>query len=123
MRVEKHYSIFMRQPDVKKYVELYCCILENQTNDLESIYYELLKEVAKDRRLFVTSNNQLEEYGKIRNIIKSSVDEHIKKCFITVLFDALMIEKIKTYSLDFEDPVIIKDTLHKYYLKENFNFN
>lgn len=36
-----------------------------------------------------------------------------------VLFDALMVEKIKTYSLHFDAPAILADELHEMYLKES----
>lgn len=42
-----------------------------------------------------------------------------KKCLITVLFDVLMIEKIKSFSLSFDAPIILANDLHKEYLNEN----
>ena len=38
--------------------------------------------------------------------------------FITALFDALMVEKIKTYSLSFDAPAILADEIHEEYLRE-----
>ena len=46
-------------------------------------------------------------------------DEHTKKCFITTIFDALMFEKIKTYSLNHDAPDILSDELHEEYLRQN----
>ena len=63
MTIQEHYENFMSQPDVEQYVELYCLILENMSDDQQDFYYGLLNEVTKDR----------------------------------ALFDALMVEKIKTY--------------------------
>ena len=50
-------------------------------------------EVTKDRALFVTPEEQLKEYGRIRDLAEETTDEQEKKTFITVLFDALMVEK------------------------------
>lgn len=119
MRIEEHYENFMSQPDVEQYVELYCSILENRSDNWQAFYYGLLNEVAKDRALFVTPEEQLKEYGQMRDAVEESTDEHTKKCFITALFDALMVEKIKTYSLNYDAPAILSDELHEFYLKEN----
>lgn len=109
----------MSQPDVEKYVELYCSILENKTDEWQAIYYELLNEVTKDRALFATPYEQLKEYGQMRDIAETAPDGHTKKCFITALFDALMVEKIKTYSLCYVAPAILSDELQEEYLKQN----
>ena len=119
MRIEEHYENFMSQPDVEQYVELYCSILENRSADWKQFYYGLLKEVTKDRALFVTPEEQLKEYGQMRDAVEEAIDEHTKKCFITALFDALMVEKIKTYSLNYDAPAILSDELHEMYLKES----
>ena len=55
----------------------------------------------------------------MRELAETAPDEYTKKCFITALFDALMYEKIKTYSLHFDAPVILADALHDEYLKES----
>ena len=81
---------------------MYCSILENSSDDWQQFYYGLLKEVTKDRALFVTPDEQLKEYGQMRDVVEEATDEHTKKCFITALFDALMVEKIKTYSLNYD---------------------
>ena len=119
MNIQDHYENFMTQPDVEKYVELYCSILENRADDWQPFYYGLLNEVTKDRALFVTPDEQLKEYGRIRDLAEETTDEQEKKIFITVLFDALMVEKIKTYSLNHEAPAILSDELHDEYLRQN----
>lgn len=119
MRVEEHYENFMSQPDVEQYVDLYCSILENRSDDWQQFYYGLLNEVTKDRALFVTPEEQLKEYGRIRDLADETTDEQEKKTFITVLFDALMVEKIKTYSLNYDAPAILSDELHEEYLRQN----
>ena len=119
MRIEEHYENFMSQPEVENYVELYCSILENRSDNWQAFYYGLLNEVTKDRALFVTPEEQLKEYGRIRDLADETTDEQEKKTFITVLFDALMVEKIKTYSLHFDTPAILADDLHEMYLKES----
>ena len=43
----------------------------------------------------------------------------IGSSFITVLFDALMVEKIKTFSLNYDAPAILLDELHEEYLRQN----
>lgn len=118
-RIEEHYDCFMSQPDVERHVELYCCILENKSNDWRQLYYGLMNEISKDRRMFVTPNEQLKEYGEIRDLIENETDNYSKKCLITALFDALMLEKIKTYSLKYTDSLMLNQKLHKYYLIEN----
>ena len=84
-----------------------------------AFYYGLLNEVAKDRALFVTPDEQLKEYGQIRDLVKTATDVHTKKCFITVLFGALLVEKIKTYSLNYDAPAILSDDLHEEYLRQS----
>ena len=117
MTIQEHYENFMSQPDVEQYVDLYCSILENRSDDWQQFYYGLLNEVTKDRALFVTPEEQLKEYGRIRDLAEETTDEQEKKTFITVLFDALMVEKIKTYSLNYDAPAILSDELHDEYLK------
>ena len=119
MRIEEHYENFMSQPDVEQYVDLYCSILENRSDDWQQFYYGLLNEVTKDRALFVTPEEQLKEYGRIRDLSEETTDEQEKKTFITVLFDGLMVEKIKTYSLNYDAPAILSDELHEEYLRQN----
>ena len=119
MRIEEHYENFMSQPDVEQYVDLYCSILENRANDWQQFYYGLLNEVTKDKDLFVTTDEQLKEYGQMRDAVEEAIDEHTKKCFITVLFDVLMVKKIKTYSLNYDAPARLSDELHDEYLRQN----
>ena len=119
MRIEEHYENFMSQPDVEHYVELYCSILENRSDDWQAFYYGLLNEVTKDRALFVIPDERLKEYGQMRDVVVEATDEYTKKCFITALFDALMVEKIKTYSLNYNAPAILSDELHGEYLRQN----
>ena len=119
MRIEEHYENFISQPDVERDMELYCSILENRSDDWLQFYYGLMNEVCKDRGLFVTPDEQLKEYGQIRDLIENEISEHGKKCLITVLFDALMVEKIKTYSLNFDAPAILSDELHEEYLRQS----
>ena len=45
-------------------------------------------------------------------------NDHNRNLLITVLFDALMVEKIKTYSLSFDAPAILADEIHEEYLRE-----
>lgn len=119
MTIYEHYENFMSQPSVEKYADLYCSILENRSDDWQDIYYELIREVGQDRALFVNDDHLLKEYGQMRDAVETATDEHTKKCFITALFDALMVEKIKTYSLNFDAPAILSDELHDYYLQES----
>ena len=119
MTIEEHYENFMSQPDVEEYAELYCSILENRTDNWQEFYYGLINEISKDRALFVTSEEQLKEYGMLRGAIENATIDFEKKCFITALFDALMVEKIKTYSLDFDAPAILADALYDEYLKQS----
>lgn len=119
MRIEEHYENFMCQPNVEKYADLYCSILENKADNWQDIYYELIREVGQDRALFVNDDRLLKEYGQMRDAVEEATDEHTKKCFITALFDALMVEKIKTYSLSYDVPAILSDELHEEYLRQN----
>lgn len=122
MTIHEHYENFMSQPNIEGYVELYCSILENRTIDWQKLYYALLNEIGQDRGPFVTPEEQLKEYGQIRDLIEKETTAYGKKCLITVLFDALMVEKIKSYSLNFDVPLILKEELQKVYLEEN-NFD
>ena len=119
MRIEEHYENFISRPDVERDIELYCSILEHRSDNWQAFYYGLLNEVTKDRGLFVTPDEQLKEYGQIRDAIEEAPDEYTKKCFITVLFDALIVEKIKSYSLHYDAPAILNEELHELYLKDN----
>ena len=118
MRIQEHYDNFMRQPEIEEYVEIYCLVLENKADNWQKLYYGLMNEVSKDRGPFVVQDEQLKAYGQIRDLIDNENDDYSKKCLITALFDALMAEKIKTYSLKFDAPLIFKEKLHKIYLKE-----
>ena len=69
--------------------------------------------------MFVTPEEQLKEYGQMRDAVEEASDEHTKKCFVTALFDALMVKKIKLYSLNFYAPAILSDELHDEYLRQN----
>ena len=109
----------MSQPDLEYYVELYCSILEDKSDDWLRFYYGLLNEIAKDRKLFVIPAEQVKEYGQIRDLIEKEPTEEGKKCLITVLFDALMVEMIKSYSLNFDAPAILSADLHDEYLRES----
>lgn len=119
MRIEEHFENFMTQPDVEKYIDLYEAIVENRSDDWLQIYYALINEIGQDRGLFTNDDRLLKEYGQMRELAETVPDEHTKKCFITALFDALMVEKIKTYSLHFDAPAILADELHEMYLKES----
>ena len=55
----------------------------------------------------------------MRDAVEEAIDEHTKKSFITALFDALMVKKIKLYSLNFDAPAILSDELHDEYLRMN----
>ena len=119
MTIHEHYENFMSQPEIEEYADLYCSILENKSDDWLRLYYGLLNEIAKDRKLFVTPAEQAKEYGQIRDLIEEELTEEGKKCLITVLFDALMVEKIKSYSLNFDAPAILSADLHDEYLRES----
>ena len=69
--------------------------------------------------MFVTPEEQLKEYSRIRDLAEETTGEQEKKTFITVLFDALMVEKIKTYSLNYDAPVILSNELHDEYVRQN----
>ncbi|MBO6134751.1 MAG: hypothetical protein J6O09_03155 [Lachnospiraceae bacterium] len=51
--------------------------------------------------MFVTPEEQLKEYGQMRDAVEEAIDEHTKKCFITALFDAMMVEKNKIILVKF----------------------
>ena len=89
------------------------------SDDWQLFYYGLLNEITKDRALFVTLEEQLKEHGQMRDAVEEATDEHIKKCFITALFDALLVEKIKTCSLNYNAPAILSGELHDEYLRLN----
>lgn len=108
----------MSQPDVVRCVDLYENILLGKSNERIEIYYALVREISQDRKLFVTADEQLKEYGGIRDTIEELDNDHERKILITALFDALMVEKIKTYSLGYDAPAILADEMHEVYLRE-----
>ena len=118
MTIEQHFENFMSQPEIEQFIDLYENILQGQSNEWIKFYYALVREVTKDRGLFVNNEEQLKEYGKLRDSIETEPDDFGRNCLITALFDALMVEKIKTYSLSFDAPAILADELHDMYLKE-----
>ena len=118
MTIKEHLENFMSQPDVDKYVRLYEDILEGNSSEWLEIYYALVREISQDRKLFVTADEQLKEYGQIRDAIENETSDYERSLLITALFDALIIEKIKTYSLNFDAPAILADDIHEEYLKE-----
>lgn len=119
MTIHEHYENFMSQPEIEVYADLYCSALEEKSDDWVRFYYGVLNEIAKDRKLFVTLAEQVKEYGQIRDLIEKEPTEDGKKCPITVLFDALMVEKIKSYSLNFDVPAILSADLRDEYLRES----
>ena len=118
MTIKEHLENFISQPDVDKYVRLYEDILEGNSSEWLEIYYALVREISQDRKLFVTADEQLKEYGGIRDTIEELDNEHDRNLLITALFDALMVEKIKTYSLSYDAPAILSDEIHEEYLRE-----
>lgn len=122
MRIQEHYENFMSRPEIKECVEAYCSILENKSDNWKNLYYGLMNEVSKGRGSFVVQDEQLKAYGQIRDLIDNENDDYSKKCLITALFDALMAEKIKTYSLGFDDSTILAKDLHTEYLKLSADF-
>lgn len=44
-------------------------------------------------------------------------DIHTRKCMATALLDGLIVEKIKTYAMRFDAPIILADAMHDEYLK------
>ncbi len=119
MTIYEHYENFMSQLEIEEYTDLYCSILEDKSDEWLRLYYGLLNEIAKDRKLFVTPVGQAKEYGQIRDLIVDESTDYGKKCLITILFDALMVEKIKSYSLNFDAPTILSADLHDEYLRES----
>ena len=118
MTIKEHLENFISQPDVARCVDLYENILLGKSNDWIEIYYALVREISQDRKLFVTANEQLKEYGGIRDTIEELDNDHDRNLLITALFDALMVEKIKTYSLSYDAPAILADEIHEEYLRE-----
>lgn len=118
MTIKEHLENFISQPDVDKYVRLYEDILEGNSSEWLEIYYALVREISQDRKLFATADEQLKEYGGIRDTIEELDNEHDRNLLITALFDALMVEKIKTYSLSYDAPAILSDEIHEEYLRE-----
>ena len=118
MTIKEHLENFMSQPDVVRCVDLYENILLGKSNEWIEIYYALVREISQDRKLFVTADEQLKEYGGIRDTIEELDNEHDRNLLITALFDALMVEKIKTYSLSYDAPAILSDEIHEEYLRE-----
>lgn len=109
---------FMSHPEVERYADLYEDILGGTSDEWLQTYYALIREISQDRKLFVTADEQVKEYGGIRETIEMLDNEHDRNLLIMVLFDALMVEKIKTYSLDYDAPAILADEIHEEYLKE-----
>ena len=118
MTIKEHLENFMSQPDVVRCVDLYENILLGKSNEWIEIYYALVREISQDRKLFVTADEQLKEYGGIRDTIEELDNDHDRNLLITALFDALMVEKIKTYSLSYDAPAILADEIHEEYLRE-----
>lgn len=67
----------------------------------------------------IESDRASKGIGQIRDLIEDEPTEDGKKCLITVLFDALMVEKIKSYSLNFDALAILSADLHDEYLRES----
>lgn len=42
MTIHEHYENFMSQPDVEQYVDLYCSILENRSDNWQPFYYKYI---------------------------------------------------------------------------------
>ena len=118
MTIKEYLENFMSQLNVVRCVDLYENILLGKSNDWIEIYYALVREISQDRKLFVTADEQLKEYGGIRDTIEELDNDHDRNLLITALFDALMVEKLNTYSLNFDAPAILSDEIHEEYLRE-----
>ena len=118
MTIKEYLENFMSQLNVVRCVDLYENILLGKSNDWIEIYYALVREISQDRKLFVTADEQLKEYGGIRDTIEELDNDHDRNLLITALFDALMVEKIKTYSLSYDASAILSDEIHEEYLRE-----
>ena len=46
--IEEHYENFMSQPDVEKYVELYCSIFENTTKKYYNTFMIDYEKLSKE---------------------------------------------------------------------------
>ena len=117
MTIKEHLENFMSQPDVVRCVDLYEKILLGKSTEWIEIYYALVREISQDRKLFVTADEQLKEYGGIRDTIEELDNDHERNLLITALFDALMVEKIKTYSLSYDALAVFSAELYDKYLK------
>ena len=114
MTAKEHLENFMSDPVIEELEDDYEDAITTGGDRWRNIFDALVLEISKDRKLFVTPDNMVAEYGKMRDYIEKNVDRNL---FITVLFDALMVEKIKTYSLQFDAPAILSDEIHDEYLK------
>lgn len=116
--IKEQLDNFMSQPEVERYADLYDDILEGTSDEWLQIYYALMREISQDRKLFVTADEQVKEYGGIRETIEMLDNELDRNLIIMVLFDALMVEKVKTYSLNYNAPAILANEIHEEYLRE-----
>ena len=120
MKVSEHLDRFMEQPQIYEYVDIYEKVLNGENDNWQSLFYSLINEITKDRKIFFTPDEQIREYGMIRDAIEESDDIHERNCLISVIFDALIIESIRTYSLSYDAPAILADEIHNEYLKTFF---
>lgn len=117
MNIDEHLERFMFQPQIYGYVDLYEKIINGESDNWQPLFYALINEITKDRKIFVTPDEQIKEYGLIRDAAEKANDIYERNLFVSAIFDALMVESIKTYALSFDAPAILSDEIHDEYLK------
>lgn len=118
MTPREHLENFMDNSEFHHLEDIYeDIVVNNDFSYVNEIYDALIEEINKDRPLFVCPKEQRKEFEEIRDtVFNMKEDLHTRGCMATALFDALVIEKIKTYAMSFDAPAILADSMHDEYL-------
>lgn len=107
MTTREHFNKINAELEESDLSEAYCNILEsNDINEIrpliENIHSELVKEICKERGeedfYGVLKDETISEYGQIKTTALITDDVEEVKGFATALYDALIIEKLRTYA-------------------------
>lgn len=107
MTTREHYNKIMALIEESEFSETYYSVLESEDIDtiktfIESLYDELMKEMDEVRgdKDFYDGNKDetISEYIQMKDeaISTNSIEE--AKAFATAIYDALVVEKIRTYA-------------------------
>lgn len=107
MTTREHFNKINVELEESDFSEAYCNILESDDINeirplIENIHGELVKEICKDRGeedfYGGLKDETISGYGQMKSTAITTDDVEEAKGFATALYDALIVEKLRTYA-------------------------